>query len=365
MGKGGMSVGDHSKDDQQENMAAWLLGVNNLKIQPFQLPSLGPYDVRVRMKAVGICGSDVHYLKTLQCAHFVVKEPMVIGHECAGIIEEVGDAVKDLVPGDRVALEPGISCWRCSFCKDGSYNLCPEMKFFATPPVHGSLANQVVHPADLCFKLPENVSLEEGAMCEPLSVGVHACRRANIGPETNVLVMGAGPIGLVTMLAARAFGAPRIIIVDVDDYRLSVAKDLGADGIIKVSTNMQDIADEVVLIQEAMGSGVDITFDCAGFNKTMSTALSATRSGGKVCLVGMGHNEMTVPLTPAAAREVDVVGVFRYKNTWPLCIEFLKSGKIDVKPLITHRFGFSQKEVEDAFETSARGGSAIKVMFNL
>ncbi|XP_065870524.1 sorbitol dehydrogenase [Euphorbia lathyris] len=366
MGKGGMSVGDHSKDEQQENMAAWLLGVNTLKIQPFQLPSLGPYDVRVRMKAVGICGSDVHYLKTLQCAHFVVKEPMVIGHECAGIVEEVGDAVKNLVPGDRVALEPGISCWRCSFCKDGQYNLCPDMKFFATPPIHGSLANQVVHPADLCFKLPDNVSLEEGAMCEPLSVGVHACRRANIGPETNVLVMGAGPIGLVTMLAARAFGAPRIIIVDVDDYRLSVAKDLGADGIVKVSTNIQDIADEVVLIQKAMGgSGVDVTFDCAGFNKTMSTALSATKSGGKVCLVGMGHNEMTVPLTPAAAREVDVVGVFRYKNTWPLCIEFLRSGKIDVKPLITHRFGFSQKEVEDAFETSARGGTAIKVMFNL
>ncbi|KAJ0099598.1 hypothetical protein Patl1_20047 [Pistacia atlantica] len=359
------------------------------------------------MKAVGICGSDVHYLKTMRCADFVVKEPMVIGHECAGIIEEVGNEVKTLVPGDRVALEPGISCWRCNLCKEGRYNLCPEMKFFATPPVHGSLANQVnenatfltidihvgkaikvktvafafciwvlcddysvhfwhivVHPADLCFKLPENVSLEEGAMCEPLSVGVHACRRANIGPETNVLIMGAGPIGLVTLLAARAFGAPRIVIVDVDDYRLSVAKDLGADDIVKVSINLQDVAEEVAQIHKAMGR-VDVSFDCAGFNKTMSTALSATHAGGKVCLVGMGHLEMTVPLTPAAAREVDVIGIFRYKNTWPLCLEFIRSGKIDVKPLITHRFGFSQKEVEEAFETSARGGTAIKVMFNL
>ncbi|KAA3455855.1 sorbitol dehydrogenase [Gossypium australe] len=223
----------------------------------------------------------------------------------------------------------------------------------------------VVHPADLCFKLPDNVSLEEGAMCEPLSVGVHACRRANIGPETNVLVMGAGPIGLVTMMAARAFGAPRIVIVDVDDNRLSVAKNLGADGIVKVSTDMQDVAEEVERICKAMGGVVDVSFDCAGFNKTMSTALSATRAGGKVCLVGMGHHEMTLPLTPAAAREVDVIGIFRYRNTWPLCIEFLRSGKIDVKPLITHRFGFSQKEVEEAFETSAGGGSAIKVMFNL
>ncbi|KAK3039229.1 hypothetical protein RJ639_027933, partial [Escallonia herrerae] len=357
MGKGGMS---HGNNGEEENMAAWLVGINSLKIQPFKLPPLGPHDVRVRMKAVGICGSDVHYLKTLRCAHFVVKEPMVIGHECAGVIEEVGNEVKNLVSGDRVALEPGISCWRCSHCKEGRYNLCPDMKFFATPPVHGSLANQIVHPADLCFKLPENVSLEEGAMCEPLSVGVHACRRADIGPETNVLIMGAGPIGLVTMLAARAFGAPRIVIVDVDDHRLLVAKELGADEIVKVSTNNQDVAGEVEVIHKAMRAGVDVTFDCAGFNKTMSTALSATRAGGRVCLVGMGHNEMTVPLTPAAAREVDVVGIFRYKNTWPLCIEFLRSGKIDVKPLITHRFGFSQEEVEEAFEVSARGGNAIK-----
>ncbi|KAF5743568.1 sorbitol dehydrogenase [Tripterygium wilfordii] len=361
MGKGGMSQGEAEED----NMAAWITAINTLKILPFKLPPVGSHDVRIRMKAVGICGSDVHYLQKLRLADFIVKEPMVIGHECAGIIEEVGSEVKHLVPGDRVALEPGITCWRCDLCKGGRYNLCPEMKFFATPPCHGSLANQVVHPADLCFKLPDNVSLEEGAMCEPLSVGVHASRRAEIGPETNVLVMGAGPIGLVTMLAARAFGAPRIVIVDVDDYRLSVAKNLGADEIIKVSTNIQDVAEEIKLIHRAMGAAVDVSFDCAGFNKTMSTALSATRAGGRVCLVGMGHHEMTVPLTPAAAREVDVIGVFRYKNTWPLCIELLRSGKIDVKPLITHRFGFSQKEVEEAFEISAGGGSAIKVMFNL
>ncbi|KAG9445178.1 hypothetical protein H6P81_016518 [Aristolochia fimbriata] len=358
MGKGG-------EGEEGENMAAWLLGVNNLKIQPFKLPSLGPHDARIRMKAVGICGSDVHFLKTMTCGSFIVKEPMVIGHECAGIIEAVGSEVKHLIPGDRVALEPGISCWRCDLCRNGRYNLCPEMKFFATPPVHGSLANQIVHPADLCFKLPDNISLEEGAMCEPLSVGIHACRRAVISPETNVLIIGAGPIGLVTMLAARAFGSPRIVIVDVDDSRLAVSKDLGANGVVKVSSNIQDIDKEVVEIQQAMGDPIDVTFDCAGFSKTMTTALNATASGGKVCLVGVGHPELTVPITCAAQREVDVVGIFRYKNTWPLCLEFLRSGKIDVKPLITHRFGFSQKEIEEAFETSARGSNAIKVMFNL
>ncbi|PIA34195.1 hypothetical protein AQUCO_03800048v1 [Aquilegia coerulea] len=336
MGKGGIS-GDG------ENMAAWLLGVNNLKIQPYKLPPLGPNDVKINIKAVGICGSDVHYLKHGRCGDYMVTEPMVIGHECAGIVAEVGREVKSVVVGDRVALEPGIGCWHCSQCKGGSYNLCPDMKFFATPPIHGSLANQVVHPAELCFKLPENLSLEEGAMCEPLSVGIHACRRANVGAETTVLIVGAGPIGLVTLLAARAYGAPKVVIVDVDSHH----------------ANLQDIGNEVEQIQKAMGVGVDVTFDCVGFSKTMTTALNATASGGKV------HNEMSVPLTPAAAREVDIVGIFRYKNTWPTCLELLSSGKIDVKPLITHRFGFSQSEVEEAFETSARGSDAIKVMFNL
>ncbi|XP_057508940.1 L-idonate 5-dehydrogenase-like [Actinidia eriantha] len=350
---------------EEENKAAWLLGVKTLKIQPYHLPPLGAHDVKVRMKAVGICGSDVHHFKHMRCGNFIVKKPMVIGHECAGTVEEVGSEVKSLQVGDRVALEPGISCSQCHLCKDGRYNLCREMKFFGSPPTNGALANLVVHPANLCFKLPDNVSLEEGAMCEPLSVGIHACRRAKISPQTKVLIMGAGPIGLVTMLAARAFGAPKIIIADIDDRRLSFAKDLGADEIIQVSTNIQDVGEEVVKIQNAMGANVDVSFDCVGFDKTMSTALNATGAGGKVCLVGMGRSEMTIPLTPAAAREVDVIGIFRYRNTWPLCIEFLKSRKIDVKPLITHRFKFTEEQVEEAFETSAQGGNAIKVMFSL
>lgn len=362
MGKGGLS-GDTAEGDV--NLAAWLHGVDDIRIEPLELQPLGPNDVKVQMKAVGICGSDVHYLKHMRCGDYIVKEPMVIGHECAGIVEEVGSEVTSLAVGDRVAMEPGISCWHCGQCKGGSYNLCPDMKFFATPPVHGSLANHVVHPADLCFKLPDSLSLEEGAMCEPLSVGVHACRRANVGAETTVLIMGAGPIGLVAMLTARAFGAPRIVVTDIDAHRLSVAKKLGADAVVEVSTNTNDAADEVAEIQKAMGVGIDVTLDCVGFSKTMTTALSATASGGKVCLVGMGHTEMNVPLTPAAAREVDIVGIFRYKNTWPLCIKLIESGKIDVKPLITHRFGFSLKEVVEAFETSARGSEAIKVMFNL
>lgn len=356
-----------SANGDKQNMAAWVCGKNDLRVQPFELPAeLEPHDVRVRIKAVGICGSDVHYVKHMRCADCVMKDPMVIGHECAGIVEEIGSKVKNLSPGDRVALEPGVSCGHCKLCKEGSYNLCPDMKFFATPPVHGALANKVVHPAALCFKLPDSVSLEEGAMCEPLSVGVHACRRAGVGADTSVLIIGAGPIGLVSMMIARAFGAPRILLADVDPERLRVAKELGADVTVQVSIKDSDIDQEVLNLREAMGtSEIDVTLDCVGFSKSMTTALKATRSGGAICLVGMGHSIMTVPLTPAAGREVDILGVYRYRNTYPLCINLLKTGKIDVRPLITHRFGFSQKEVEEAFATSAGGGNAIKVMFNL
>ncbi|RAL51386.1 hypothetical protein DM860_010888 [Cuscuta australis] len=280
-------------EEDEKNMAAWLLGVTTLRIQPYTLPPLGPADVRVRIKALGICGSDVHHFKHMRCGNFVVKKPMVIGHECAGIVEQVGRRVEGLAVGDRVALEPVISCRRC---KDGRYNLCPNMKFFGSPPTNGALSNQVVHPAHLCFKLPDNVSLEEGAMCEPLSVGVEK---------------------------------------------------------------------EVEEIREKMCGTINVSFDCVGFDKTVSTALQATSAGGKVCLIGLGQTEMTVPMTAASAREVEVADIFRYRNTWPLCIELIASGKIDVKPLVTHRFGFSQEELEKAFETSAAGGHAIKVMFHL
>lgn len=348
------------------NLAAYVCGINDLKVQPYELPAvLGDHQVKVAMKAVGICGSDVHYLKHLRCGDFIMKEPMVIGHECAGIVEEVGKDVKGLAVGDRVALEPGIACNKCNLCKEGFYNLCPEMEFFATPPVHGSLANHVVHPADMCFKLPENVTLEEGAMCEPLSVGVHACNRASVGPTTKVLILGAGPIGLVTLLTAHAYGSPKVIIADVSAERLKVAKELGANATVLLSTVESDVESEVLALKKAMNANIDVTIDCVGLNKSMNTALRATRSGGRICLVGMGHNEMTVPLTPAAAREVDILGVFRYRNTYPLCLDMLSSGRINVKPLITHRYGFNQKDVVDAFETSAKGGSAIKVMFNL
>eukprot|EP00249_Psilotum_nudum_P012785 c23982_g1_i1 orf=113-1276(+) len=353
-------------DGNCTNLAAWVCGIDDLRVLPYRLPdSLGNDNVRVQIKAVGICGSDVHYVKNLRNARVSMKEPMVLGHESAGIVTEVGNLVTNLKVGDHVALEPGIPCTCCALCKGGRYNLCPDVKCFGSPPVNGSLSLQVVHLASLCHKLPDTVSLEEGAMCEPLSVGVHACRRASIGSHKCIVILGAGPIGLVIMLVARAFGVLRIGVTDVDEQRLSSAKKLGADVAVLVSANMNDMDDEVAAIQRAMETPIDVTFDCVGFTKTMCTAIKITKPGGKVCLVGMGHDKMTLPLTAAAAREVDIIGIFRYCNTYPLCIELLQRGKIDVRPLITHRFGFSEEEVNAAFKMSASGGNAIKVMFTL
>lgn len=348
------------------NLAVWVCGINDLRLLPYKVPDqLGSDNVRVEIKAVGICGSDVHYVKKLRNARVAMKEPMVLGHESAGVIREVGSSVTHLKVGDRVALEAGISCGCCMLCKEGKYNLCRDVSFFGSPPTNGCLAKEVVHPAFLCYKIPDNLTFEEGAMCEPMSVGVHACRRAKIGPGKKVVILGSGPIGLVVLLVARALGATTVHLTDIDEKRLAAATALGADGILRVSGDMNDLEDEIIELQKLVGSPIDVTFDCVGFTKTMSTALKVTRSGGKVCLVGMGQDQMQLPLTASAAREVDVLAIFRYCNTYPVCIDLLQSRKVDVRPLITHRYGLTQEDVQAAFKTTAMAGDAIKVMFTI
>lgn len=350
------------------NPAAVLYGVDDLRFEDFPLPPEPPPGcVRVDMKAVGICGSDVHYLKKGRIADFFVKEPIVTGHESAGTVSHVGQGVTTLKAGDRVALEPGIPCWAHHHSREGRYNLDPGMKYFATPPHHGSLAEYVDHPADFCYVLPPGVSHEEGAMCEPLSVGIHAVQRGGVAPGVNVAILGAGPIGLVTLLAARAFGANRIAISDLKDANLDMAQQLGADITLSASRHAPaELAHHTAAMLPPHGPQVVI--DCAGFQETMETALAACHSGGRVVLVGMGADgNLSLPLAHASTREVDILGSFRFANTYPLCLHLLESNRIDVLPLITHRFGFSAPEVAQGFDTAYRSGEtgAIKVMFNI
>ncbi|CAG9130047.1 unnamed protein product [Plutella xylostella] len=345
----------------QDNLTALLLKPKDLQLVQTKIPEIADDEVLLRMDCVGICGSDVHYWQTGACGHFVLKEPMVMGHEASGVVAKIGSKVKNLKPGDRVAIEPGVPCRVCEFCKTGRYHLCPDIAFCATPPFHGNLVRYYKHAADFCYKLPDHVSMEEGALLEPLSVGIHACRRGGVTAGASVLVLGAGPIGLVTLLAARAMGASNILITDILQSRLDFAAKLGANHTLLVTRDLSE-ADLVRKVHELMGTHPDISIDASGAQATVRGALLATKSGGVAVLVGMGSPELTVPLAGAVAREVDIRGIFRYVNEYPIALSMVSSGLIDVKPLVTHHF--SMEETLQAYET-ARRGDGIKVMIHV
>ncbi|EDW59886.1 sorbitol dehydrogenase [Drosophila virilis] len=347
----------------KDNLTAVLHGINDLRLEQRPIPEITDEEVLVAMDSVGICGSDVHYLTKGRIGHFVVTKPMVIGHESAGVVAKVGSKVKNLVVGDRVAIEPGVPCYKCDHCKQGSYNLCPDMAFCATPPYDGNLTRYYKHAADFCFKLPDHVTMEEAALLEPLSVGVHACRRAGVGLGSKVLILGAGPIGLVTLLVAQSLGATEILITDLVQQRLDVAKELGATHTLLL--NRDDTGEEVAnRVHQIMSAEPDKAIDCCGAESSTRLAIFATRSGGVVVIVGMGPPEMKLPLFNALAREVDIRGVFRYCNDYSAALALVASGRVNVKRLVTHHFDIT--ETAKAFETARDGlDGAIKVMIHV
>ncbi|XP_037948379.1 sorbitol dehydrogenase [Teleopsis dalmanni] len=346
-----------------DNLTAVLHGIEDLRLEQRPIPEISENDVLLAMDSVGICGSDVHYLVNGRIGDFILTKPMVIGHEASGVVVKLGSKVKHLTVGDRVAIEPGVPCRLCTHCKTGKYNLCAEMVFCATPPYDGNLTRFYRHPADFCFKLPDHVSMEEGALLEPLSVGVHACRRAEVGLGSVVLIMGAGPIGLVTLLTAKAMGASVILITDLVQNRLDVAKELGATHTLLLNKN--DTAENTAsIIHKMLGTDPDKSIDCCGAESTTRLGIFATRSGGCCVIVGMGAPEVKLPLINALAREVDIRGVFRYCNDYSAALALVASGAVNVKPLITHHFDIT--ETTKAFDTARYGhGDAIKVMIHV
>lgn len=341
-----------------DNLSVVLHSQKDLRLEQRPIPEPGPNDVLLRMHSVGICGSDVHYWQHGRIGDFVLTKPMVLGHEASGTVMKVGSAVKHLQIGDRVAIEPGVPREMDEFFKNGRYNLSPTIFFCATPPDDGNLSRYYTHSANFCYKLPDNVTFEEGALIEPLSVGIHACRRAGVTLGSTVLICGAGPIGLVSLLVAKAMGASKVVITDLSQERLSMAKELGADYAITIAKgdSPQALAKSVA---DMLGAAPQITIECTGVESSIQTAIYATQSGGVVVLVGLGAEMAMIPLVNAAVREVDIRGVFRYCNTWPMAIAMLASGKVNVKPLVTHRFPLEQ--ALQAFETTKKG-LGIKVM---
>lgn len=288
---------------------------------------------------------------------------MILGHGSSGTVVAVGPGCRYLVPGDRVVLEPGVPCRICSFCKTGKYNLCKEMRFAATPPHDGTLTGYYAIPEDFCVPLPACVSFEEGALIEPLAVGVHVCRQAEIKPGNSVVVFGAGPIGLLCAAVARSFGAIQIVMVDIFESRLEFAATYAATGVFN-ATHLDEPwknADEIIE-RFGLGCGADIAIDASGVLQSSKTAIRVLRSGGTYVQVGMRADEISFPMMALSVGEITIRGSFRYgPGDYKLAVDLVASGSVSVNELITDRFEF--EEAEMAFEAQ-KSGRAIKVLIN-
>ena len=328
-----------------KNRAAYMTELNKMEIREIPVPKPGESDVLVKLEYVGICGSDVHYFHDGRCGDFVVDGEFMLGHECAGTIVEVGAGVKDLAVGDRVALEPGITCGQCEFCKTGRYNLCPDVRFLATPPVQGCYENYIAFPENMCFKLPENISTKEGALVEPLCVGLHAAAQGQVSLGDQVVILGSGCIGLVTLLACKARGATDITVVDLVPKRLEYAKKLGATRVI--NGREKDVIAEIEALTG--GAGIDKVFETAGSPVTIAQTPYLVKNGGTIVLVGLSAQpEITFDFGKIMAKEARIESVFRYRNLYPRAISAIADGLIDVSGIVTHEFDFD--DIQHAFE---------------
>lgn len=322
--------------------------------------TLGDDDVQIKIHSVGICGSDVHYYQHGRIGPFVVKAPMVLGHEASGVVLALGKNVKHLSVGDRVCMEPGIPDMQSPQSRAGIYNLDPAVQFWATPPVHGCLRETVIHPGAFTFKLPDNVSFAEGAMVEPLAIGMYASTKAGIKPGDIALVIGAGPIGVVTALAALAGGCSDVIICDLFDDKLKVAANY--EGLHAVNSKGEGVAQKVA--QLTSGNGVDVVFECSGAKAAILSICDHIAPGGTAVLVGMPIDAAPVDIVAAQAKEVTFKTIFRYANMYPRTLRLLSAGKLRVQPLISHTYKFSDSVA--AFERAAAGNPTdIKIMLEM
>ena len=350
-------------------MCAVLHGVRDLRIEQRPVPEPGPGEVLVAVARVGVCGSDVHYYTRGRIGDFVVRAPMILGHESAGVVAALGEGVDGLEVGERVTIEPGYTCRRCHYCKTGRYNLCPEVVFMATPPVDGAFCEYVAWPADYVYVLPTTMTLDDGAMMEPLAVGLAAVERGGVVPGAAVAVFGCGPIGLLTLQAARAAGATTLIAIDVIDLRLEHALRLGATHVVDDADGRA--VEQVRAISSALQgfelrySGVDVAFETAGSVATTRNALAAARPGGVAVLVGLPPQPaVELAIVAAASKAIDIRGLFRYANRYPAGIALTSSGRVDVASLVTHRFPLREAERALRFADEHKGDS-LKVVVDV
>ncbi|MDV3126285.1 NAD(P)-dependent alcohol dehydrogenase [Mycobacterium sp. 21AC1] len=330
--------------------ASVMTGVGTLVIEDRPVPTPGPHEVLVEVAAVGVCGSDVHYYRHGRIGDFVVEDPMILGHELSGRIAAVGDGVDPGRVGQRVAVEPQHACRRCAQCKAGRYNLCPEMKFYATPPIDGAFCRYVTIDDDMAHPVPDSMSDDAAALLEPLSVAITTMRKAGIVPGSSILIAGAGPIGVICAQAARAFGASRIVVSDLVAARRERVLEFGATEVL--DPTVDDVA--------ALDPKVDAFVDASGAAPAVVSGIKAVGPAGKVVLVGMGADEVALPVGYIQNWEITVTGVFRYTDTWPAAIHLVTSGAVDLDALVTGRYDL--EHVGDALDSDTDPASLKSIV---
>lgn len=323
--------------------ASFLIREGEVEVRDIDVPNLDADEVLVRVASVGVCGSDVHYYQHGKIGPYVVEQPMILGHELSGTIEAVGSKVDPSRVGKRVAVEPQRPCKNCEQCKAGRYNLCPNIEFYATPPIDGAFAEFVKIQSEFAFDIPDSVSFDAAALIEPLSVGIWACKRAEIGPGSRVLIAGAGPIGIIMAQTAAYLGAAEVIVTDISEDRREFAMKYGA------TKTLDPRVDQIE------GLEVNAFIDASGVAQAVYQGIKSVGPAGRVILVGMGNDDVTLPVSYIQNKEIWVSGVFRYANTWPTGIEMVASGKVNLDVLVTHRYGLN--DVVDALNSGKLPGA--------
>lgn len=330
----------------------------DIEVKKVEMPEPNEDEALIKVHCIGVCGSDVHYYEHGRIGRYVVEEPIILGHELAGEVVKVGKHVKDISVGDRVAVEPGVACGRCDYCKKGRYNLCPDVVFMATPPVDGAWAEYVSVRSDFLFKLPDKMSYETGALLEPLSVGIHAMMRGKVTPADRLLVTGLGPIGLLTIQAAKMFGVKEIYATDVVPFRRELGLEIGVTDVIDpLKNNTKEKTDELT-----NDHGVDVIIETSGNHLAISETIKIVNRGGRIVFVGLPVvKEVPLDITHLIDSEFDVYGVFRYANTYPTAIQALSHSDINIEKIITHKF--SLNDVHGAVELArTEKDTSIKIM---
>lgn len=331
-----------------DNRAAMLDRIKTINIKQFPFPQIKAADALVKVDYNGVCGSDVHYFEYGINGNNPCIFPFLLGHECSGTVVDVGKEVSDLKVGDRVAIEPGIPCGACVACKSGKYNLCEKMEFLSAPPYYGSLRDYLAYPAHLLVKLPDQVSLMEGCLIEPLSVGIHAVRQSGVRLGDSVLICGSGCIGLVTLLAAKAAGASRVILADRIENRLAFAKKLGAYGTI--NTAAREI--KPALAEMTSSRMVNRIIDTTGAEQLVRILPEIITRGGVITLLGSSPKEyIQINVVELINKEIKIKTVFRYRNIFPLAVDAIADGSIDIKSIVTEVYDFER--TQQAFERAS------------